>query len=165
MPFAYIDADRPECDIRPGDFDGRPPIFSRIIEGDPTYAYRPMPPLSERFPPVRKKKPEARAAGEIFAAPRPQPAASFTYLMGAEGSNFVKIGWARDPESRVAALQTGNPMTLSILWKVEGPYEARLHTEFAPYRVRGEWFDLTPLGDPVEAVKVAVERIKASEDQ
>jgi hypothetical protein len=28
-----------------------------------------------------------------------------------------------------------------------------LHAVFKDYRIRGEWFDLSPLGDPVQAVK------------
>ncbi len=35
---------------------------------------------------------------------------------------------------------------------MEGDYEGALHEGFADYRVRGEWFDLTPLGDPTRVV-------------
>lgn len=150
----------PMLDYTPGEFIDR--HGTRIVMGDPTYAYRPMPPLRERFRPVRRKV-APPAPGRSFAAPRPQPAASYTYLVAAEGSNFVKIGWAKEPWKRVAYLQTGSPVALSVLWKVEGPYEAALHTEFAKYRVRGEWFDFTEVGDPIEAVTAAVERIKAAE--
>lgn len=94
-----------------------------------------------------------------------QPDATYTYLVGIEGSTHVKIGFAKEPEKRVAYLQTGSPMTLSLLWAEEGVYEALLHAKFAPYRVRGEWFDFTELGDPVEVVTAAVERIKADQEQ
>jgi hypothetical protein len=152
----------PTLDYTPGEFIDR--HGTRIVMGDPTYAYRPMLSWEQRFPPLRKKA-EPPAPGRLFAAPRPQPAASYTYLVAAEGSNFVKIGWAKEPWKRVAYLQTGSPVALSVLWKLEGPYESALHAEFAKYRVRGEWFDFTEVGDPVEAVKAAVERIKASQEQ
>lgn len=53
-------------------------------------------------------------------------------------------------------------MQLFLLWSCEGDYEADLHVHFDAYHHRGEWFDLTPLGDPIEVVKAAVEEIKAA---
>lgn len=145
-------------------FDCRPPIV-RTIAGDPTYAYRPMMSFDQRFPPIRRKKVE-RESQRRFAPERDnQPESTYTYLMGIEGSNHVKIGWAKEPKKRVAYLQTGSPMTISLLWSTEGPYEALLHKEFASCRVRGEWFDFTGLGDPVAVVTAAVERIKKAEGQ
>jgi hypothetical protein len=80
-----------------------------------------------------------------------------TYLIGAEHTHLVKIGHTTlDPQRRLAALQTGQPMTLSLLWSTTGKYERELHRRFAAYRVRGEWFDLTSFGDPVETVQRAV---------
>ncbi|MFD0449326.1 GIY-YIG nuclease family protein [Streptomyces indonesiensis] len=80
-----------------------------------------------------------------------------TYLVGMEGSPLVKIGFTSgDPKKRLASLQTGQPMKLSLLWSSEGDHESALHHRFAPHRVRGEWFDLTPLGDPVQVVEDAI---------
>ncbi|MEV6131766.1 GIY-YIG nuclease family protein [Streptomyces violaceusniger] len=80
-----------------------------------------------------------------------------TYLVGMEGSPLVKIGFTSgDPKKRLASLQTGQPMKLSLLWSSEGNHESALHHRFAPHRVRGEWFDLTPLGDPVQVVEDAI---------
>jgi Meiotically up-regulated gene 113 len=87
-----------------------------------------------------------------------------TYLIGAEGSHLVKIGYAVDPKKRLAMLQTGQPLTLSLLWSCHGDHEQALHRRFAEHRVRGEWFDLTPLGDPVQAVQAAVEEILIQSD-
>lgn len=86
-----------------------------------------------------------------------------TYLIGAEGSPLVKIGMAKNPEARVKFLQTGQPMLLSLLWTHEDDHERTLHRRFADQRIRGEWFDLTPLGDPVEVVTAAIEEIEAAE--
>lgn len=103
------------------------------------------------------------------ATPNPQPPAPksaklvSTYLLGIDGSPLVKIGHTTaSPKSRMASLQTGLPMQLSLLWSCEGNFESDLHVHFAAYRVRGEWFDLTPLGDPVDVVKVAVGEIEAA---
>lgn len=85
-----------------------------------------------------------------------------TYLIAADGTHLVKIGIAKDPARRLKELQTGQPMTLHLLWSVVGDYERDLHVHFDAYRVRGEWFDLTPLGDPVEVVTAAVGEIEVS---
>lgn len=89
-------------------------------------------------------------------------AKSHTYLVAAEGSPLVKIGIAKDPMRRLRELQTGQPMELRLLWSVAGNYENDLHVHFAAYRMRGEWFDLTSLGDPIDVVKAAVGEIEVS---
>lgn len=96
--------------------------------------------------------------------PTPTPAReASTYLLGIEGSPLVKIGiTTASPKSRMAALQTGLPMQLLLLWSCEGDFESDLHVHFDANRVRGEWFDLTSLGDPIDVVKAAVGEIEAS---
>ena len=75
----------------------------------------------------------------------------------------MKIGHTtQSPEKRLKSLQTGQPMSLRLLWKVTGDFESALHVHFAAYRVRGEWFDLTPLGDPIDVVKAAVGEIEVA---
>ncbi|WP_406123018.1 GIY-YIG nuclease family protein [Streptomyces canus] len=87
-----------------------------------------------------------------------------TYLIGIDGLPFVKIGHTTSsPEARIKSLQTGQPMNLHLLWSVAGDYELDLHCRFANYRVRGEWFDLSSLGDPVAVMEAAVKEIKAAE--
>jgi hypothetical protein len=79
-----------------------------------------------------------------------------------EGSPLTKIGHTTDTlKGRVAQLQTGQPATLRPLLEVDGDYEAALHDRFVGYRRRGEWFDLTPLGDPVTVVIEALRELGA----
>ncbi|CAK7279212.1 GIY-YIG nuclease family protein [Streptomyces misionensis] len=80
------------------------------------------------------------------------------YVVGAEGLDAVKIGTTTDVGKRLSSLQTGLPLSLSVLWTCEGGrnLERALHEEFRAYRQRGEWFDLTRLGDPVSVVHEAV---------
>jgi hypothetical protein len=134
--------------------------------------------LAERFPQLDPPAPvfvsnEHRDAETEDWRRAPEPAAVVprqstqlrspkTYLIGLEGSPIVKIGYTGgDPLGRLRGLQTGLPFKLSLLWSVDGDFEADLHARFAAYRVRGEWFDLTPLGESVQTVTDAVEAIKA----
>lgn len=78
------------------------------------------------------------------------------YVIGPEESAIVKIGHTTNkPSFRLGNLQTGNPELLVVRWAGEGDelLERHLHAVFKDYRIRGEWFDLSPLGDPVQAVK------------
>ncbi|MFI6560365.1 GIY-YIG nuclease family protein [Streptomyces sp. NPDC050534] len=101
-------------------------------------------------------------------APPPPPkqkvpsAKSHTYLIGADGTHLVKIGIAKDPMRRLKELQTGQPMALHLLWSAVGDYERDLHIHFAAHRIRGEWFDLSAVGDPIDVVKAAVGEIEAA---
>ncbi len=59
----------------------------------------------------------------------------------------IKIGHTSgDPEGRRSALQTGNGSPLVLLATMPGEREdeARLHRQFAPHRVGGEWFRPVP---------------------
>ncbi len=82
------------------------------------------------------------------------------YVIGPEESTIVKIGHTTgQPSFRLGNLQVGNPEQLVVRWACEGglPLEGHLHAVFKPYRLRGEWFDLAPLGEPVEAVQAEVQ--------
>jgi hypothetical protein len=86
-----------------------------------------------------------------------------TYLIGIDGLPFVKIGRTTgNAKARMLNLQCGQPLELSLLGTWNGDFESDLHVHFDAYRVRGEWFDLTPLGDPVDVVKAAVGEIEVS---
>ena len=66
-----------------------------------------------------------------------------------EDVRWVKIGHTtRDPLSRLAELQTGNPYPLSLLATVQMSLgeEKRLHKACEGSWIRGEWFALTIAG-------------------
>ncbi|WP_217923743.1 GIY-YIG nuclease family protein [Miltoncostaea oceani] len=60
------------------------------------------------------------------------------------GAGLVKIGVASSVAHRLAMLQTGSPVLLSIALVVPGDemVERHLHFIFASYRQHGEWFAL-----------------------
>lgn len=66
---------------------------------------------------------------------------TFVYFIQAD-AGAVKIGRAKDPESRLRQLQTGSPDKLQMLHVVPGDaeLEASLHRRFGTVRIRGEWF-------------------------
>ena len=81
------------------------------------------------------------------------------YVIGPEDSSIVKIGHTtNEPSFRLGNLQIGNHQRLVVRWACEGgePLEKHLHAVFKDYRIRGEWFDFSPLGDPVQAVRAEV---------
>ena len=71
----------------------------------------------------------------------------FLYCI-ANCSGSVKFGFSRDPDRRLQSLQTGSEEELVLLETVRVPegsvreYERLLHSEFAHYRTRGEWFKI-----------------------
>ncbi len=61
----------------------------------------------------------------------------------------VKIGFARDPFSRIAGFQTASPYRIVVheRWEIgasSSKYEKHLHEIFSDKRLNGEWFDLDP---------------------
>lgn len=79
------------------------------------------------------------------------------YVLGAPGSNTVKIGRTTNLEKRVADIQRMSPVPLAALWTHPGGHEleTRLHRHFASFRSHGEWF--TFRGDAVQLIQWAVE--------
>ena len=67
------------------------------------------------------------------------------YFVG-NGKGQVKIGYSKDPQSRLLSLQTGSPYPLELLAVKPGGQnaEVELHTKYADDRLEGEWFQSTP---------------------
>lgn len=65
-----------------------------------------------------------------------------------QSAKFVKIGFTHgDPLERLAVLQTGNPIAMSLMAVVPDALpqlEGAFHAEFLGDRHNGEWFRLTP---------------------
>ena len=76
----------------------------------------------------------------------PSTSPQHVYVMYAEGTRWIKIGFALDVETRRRQLQTGCPHILRILFQTpaeDAPaLEGMLKAHFAPYRLQGEWFTL-----------------------
>jgi len=74
-----------------------------------------------------------------------------TYIVRQAKSDFYKIGATVSIGDRIGALQSGNPLLLSLLYTVNQPMgdepiaETRLHALLRDNRVRGEWFNLPEL--------------------
>ena len=61
------------------------------------------------------------------------------------GNEGIKIGRTLlDPSCRMAAMQTGCPIKLTLIGMVEGSKqrEKELHRQFKRFKVRGEWFSV-----------------------
>lgn len=67
----------------------------------------------------------------------------FVYVIGT-GKGPVKIGYARDPEDRMAKLQIGTPERLILFRKVPHQraqvVERKVHKRLKQHRQAGEWF-------------------------
>jgi hypothetical protein len=70
---------------------------------------------------------------------------NYIYLIRNGESFIFKVGIAQDVESRLAQLQTGNPVELVIVSSYGFPnaenVEKVLHQKWSGVRMRGEWFE------------------------
>jgi hypothetical protein len=83
------------------------------------------------------------------------------YVIGSPEGDAVKIRHSNDPTRRLATLQAGSPIALSVLAVFAGgrQLESALHRWFAPQRLHGEWFQLGP--EAISSVREAVDAITA----
>lgn len=80
--------------------------------------------------------------------PKPKPAPpewagkSVVYMVGMEGSDAIKVGFASDLCARLIGMQVGTPSKLKVIAVFEGDRtsEINLHRELQEHHVRGEWF-------------------------
>lgn len=90
---------------------------------------------------------------------------SFVYVIGSQ-DNPVKIGHGSRVESRLTAMQVGNPDELHILarvvvpWDRAGVIEKAVHERLWKHHRRGEWFNVTA----AEAVAAIEQALKADGD-
>ena len=72
--------------------------------------------------------------------------AKFVYLVHAKDTEFYKVGISRKPKGRLAGLQTGCPIHLSLILQVKvkhaEAWEEYIHGRLGECKVRGEWFRL-----------------------
>lgn len=68
------------------------------------------------------------------------------YFLRAGDTDLCKIGWTNNVARRVAVLQAGNHLRLTVIRQVEGGRgsEAWLHNHFRRYRVEREWYRFHP---------------------
>lgn len=66
----------------------------------------------------------------------------WTFIYALECEGFVKIGVTTNPRNRLAVAQTMSPFNVSLIGSYEGDDkdERSLHSEFAEYHHKGEWF-------------------------
>lgn len=86
------------------------------------------------------------------------------YVTFAVGTKYakVKIGLAKNPIRRAKELQTGAGAQLRVYdacpvraW-IAKALEAKVHSDLAAYRIRGEWFSVSPQ----EALRVILRNIE-----
>lgn len=63
-----------------------------------------------------------------------------------QSGDCIKIGYSNNPEKRRAAIATASLDTCVLLLVLDGGYseEKAFHEKFREYRIRGEWFSLSP---------------------
>lgn len=83
---------------------------------------------------------------------------AFIYVIAESSSGPCKIGYAKDPIKRLAAIQTGNPRKLGIVHTVRVHHariiEGRIHSSLSDRAMSGEWFSIS-----VEVAVAAVTKI------
>lgn len=64
------------------------------------------------------------------------------YLIADIDKIYCKIGFSKTPLNRLLELQTSSPLTLEILYVVDGTMssEKQIHAKFIKNHIRGEWF-------------------------
>lgn len=94
------------------------------------------------------------------AASGKRGSAGWVYALQASGTNLVKIGRTTSSvEKRVQEIQTSSPHRLDLIMVIataDAPtLEQAFHEACAPFRTRGEWFDLPD--DSIDALTQATD--------
>lgn len=68
----------------------------------------------------------------------------YVYVVEAVDITAVKIGFSKNPEKRLEALQQGNPLNLKLVFKVHTKHapalEHEAHKKLNYAKIRSEWF-------------------------
>lgn len=69
---------------------------------------------------------------------------AFVYVMKAECGDvtYYKIGFAKNPNSRLSGVQTGCPVKVELVWATNGcrAVEKKTHYILQKFKSNGEWF-------------------------
>lgn len=78
-------------------------------------------------------------------APKDPSTQGHVYFAWQAAAGMVKIGYSKNPDKRVKALQTGSPESVEIVFSIPGTMaqEKRLHRLLGSDRHRNEWFKPT----------------------
>ncbi|WIX75999.1 GIY-YIG nuclease family protein [Amycolatopsis carbonis] len=89
----------------------------------------------------------------------------YVYVVGAAGSQTVKIGFSTDVTKRLQSLRNASPEDLKVLWHAHAKLntEFQLHQKFRKNRLRGEWFRFDDNQNPIDVVRAAALRLGARE--
>lgn len=73
----------------------------------------------------------------------------YVYIIHCKDTSYYKIGISKNtPSNRLSNLQSGCPFELEMIYikycDHYGLLERQLHQRYYKYKIRGEWFDLTP---------------------
>lgn len=111
---------------------------------------------------VCRSTPECRRQADVlrsraYRKKTEAPPSGKVYVIGSEDFSYVKVGYSI--RSRLEQLQVGNPFELKLLaiFPAERTTEELLHQQLRDWRVRGEWYELGPHEEAIEAVRCAIE--------
>jgi len=87
---------------------------------------------------------------------------SYVYFANAIETKMVKIGQTANVISRMSGLQTGCPFKLNLMGAVSHDLvsEYEVHTALDRFRIRGEWFELSPLVSRVISMLISKDESK-----
>lgn len=70
----------------------------------------------------------------------------FVYFIVDESNQLVKIGYSQAPEQRLKQICTANSgkLVLAKVLRGDQKIERKYHKLFARYKIRREWFELSP---------------------
>lgn len=83
------------------------------------------------------------------------------YFLADSDYRYMKIGFSRNVERRLAAIQDGGPLALHLVDEFPGDVtdEQSVHAILKEHRLRGEWFEPDAVFDFLEEAESARHRI------